>query len=164
MHYFKTILYFFILKIEIYLNLYYIKQNSKKGGKTMLAYNIDNNLDKDRINEVALKMFFSITDKWQLNNQQKMKLLGLENAATFFNYKKYNKGKLNKDKLERISYIVGIYKALQILLPNTANDWINKENTLFNGLKPLDIMLSGNVSDLYIIRKYLDAERGALYG
>ena len=66
--------------------------------------------------------------------------------------------------LERISYILGIYKALQLLLPDTraADEWIRRPNeaAVFGGRSALDRMLSGNVADLYIVRQYLDAQRG----
>jgi hypothetical protein len=71
---------------------------------------------------------------------------------------------LSRDTLERISYILGIYKALQILLPDAAaaDAWIKKPNsaTPFGGRSALERMLSGNVSDLYAVRQYLDAMRG----
>jgi len=60
--------------------------------------------------------------------------------------------------------VFGIYKALQELLPNPtrADAWIKRPNTapLFNGESALSRMLSGNVADLYVVRRYLDSERG----
>ena len=71
---------------------------------------------------------------------------------------------LPKDTLERISYILGIFKALQILLPDekAADAWVKRPNTavLFAGKSALDRMLSGHVADLYVVRQYLDAQRG----
>ena len=73
--------------------------------------------------------------------------------------------RLSADTLERISYVMGIYKALRILLPTeeAANDWVKKPNTArgFNGKSALDRMLAGRVIDLADVRRYLDAERGA---
>ena len=66
--------------------------------------------------------------------------------------------------LERISYVLGIYKALQILLPETerADAWVTTPNAapLFGGDSALTRMLGGNVGDLYAVRQYLDAQRG----
>ena len=68
------------------------------------------------------------------------------------------------DLLERLSYVFGIYKDLQVLLPDpaAADAWIRKPNSapLFNGRSALDRLLSGHVADLYVVRQYLDAERG----
>ena len=81
-----------------------------------------------------------------------------------FSGKNRAKGQLTRDTLERVSYILGIYKALQILLPDpaAADAWVRKPNTapLFGGAAALQRMLSGNVADLYVVRQYLDAWRG----
>ena len=93
-----------------------------------------------------------------------MTLLGLTARSTFFKWKKDPNTALPKDTLERISYLLGIYKALQILLPDeqAADDWVRRPNTAspFGGGSALDRMLSGQVSDLYVVRQYLDAQRG----
>ena len=66
--------------------------------------------------------------------------------------------------LERISYVLGIYKALQVLFPDPtrADAWLRKPNAAlpFGGGSALDRMLSGNVADLFVVRSYLDAPRG----
>ena len=113
----------------------------------------------------ALQTFFNIGKAWGLNNVQMRVLLGLENESTFYNWKKEpSKVILSNDTLERISYILGIYKALQILLPNPviADKWVtvSNKNPLFNNQSPIQRMLSGQVADLYLVRRYLDAERG----
>lgn len=115
-------------------------------------------------NAIALKAFFKITEKWELSSDQEMILLGVP-KSTFYNYKRDKKtSSLSKDTLERISYILGIYKALRILLPteDAANKWIKKSNTapLFNGKSALDMLMKGHVVDLADVRRYLDAERG----
>ena len=58
----------------------------------------------------------------------------------------------------------GIYKSLQILIPDAraADEWVRKPNAAppFGGRSALERMLSGQVADLYVVRQYLDAERG----
>ncbi|MGZ5131764.1 MAG: MbcA/ParS/Xre antitoxin family protein, partial [Caldimonas sp.] len=53
---------------------------------------------------------------------------------------------------------------LHILFPvaERADEWVRKANTapLFGGRSALDRMLAGQVSDLYVVRQYLDAQRG----
>lgn len=113
----------------------------------------------------ALRTFFNIAKAWGLSVEEQMTLLGITAKSTFFKWQKDRDGRLQKDTLERISYILGIYKALRILLPTSksANQWIKKPNDapLFGGKPALDRMLSGQVSDLFVVRQYLDAERGA---
>lgn len=114
-------------------------------------------------NSVALKAFFGIARKWELSPEQECILLGVP-KATFYRWKKAQKGALSHDHLERISYVLGIYKALKILLPSeaAANQWIHKANSapLFGGKSALDKLLAGRVIDLADVRRYLDAERG----
>jgi hypothetical protein len=118
-------------------------------------------LDADKINRAALMAFFNITQQWGLTREQEQILLGSPPRSTFFKWVKEGNGLLTQDILERISYIMGIYKALHILLPATAADlWIKKNNTapLFGGRPALEKMLAGHVVDLADVRRYLDAE------
>ncbi|MEO1193277.1 MAG: MbcA/ParS/Xre antitoxin family protein [Pseudomonadota bacterium] len=121
-------------------------------------------LDRKKLSGPAIRTFLRIADQWGLSVDEQMTLLGLTSRSTFFKWKQAGTGTLPKDTLERISYILGIYKALQILLPNeaAADAWVKRPNTapLFAGGSALDRMLSGHVADLYVVRQYLDAQRG----
>ena len=95
-----------------------------------------------------------------------MTLLGLSNEKTLYNWKNHpEKAKLTRDLLERASYILGIFKSLEILLPDSvlADHWLTtpNDNPAFNGTAPLDRVLAGQVTDLALVRNFLDAERGA---
>jgi hypothetical protein len=119
--------------------------------------------DRKALSGPALRTFFRIAEAWGLSNDEQITLLGAE-RSTYYKWKRERDGLLPKDTLERISYILGIYKALHILLPNdqAADSWIRRSNTapVFGGKSALDRMLSGQVSDLYVVRQYLDAQRG----
>ena len=110
----------------------------------------------------ALRTFFRIAEAWSLKEQEQMRLLGLESWSTFQSWKRGAVAAVPKDTLERISYILGIYKGLQILLPETADQWIHKPNKtgIFGGRSAIERMASGNVADLYVVRQYIDAQRG----
>ena len=112
----------------------------------------------------ALRTLFRIAKAWGLGNQQQMTLLGQPPRSTFYRWKQGDNVVLSRDTLERISYIFGIYSALQVLLPDprAADTWIRKPNAapIFGGGSALDRMLSGQVGDLYLGRQYLDAQRG----
>lgn len=110
----------------------------------------------------ALRTFFHIAEVWGLKEQEQMQLLGLDSRSTFQSWKRGAVASIPKDALERISYVFGIYKGLQILLPKTADEWVRKPNTsfVFGGRPALDRMISGNVADLYVVRQYIDAQRG----
>jgi hypothetical protein len=112
----------------------------------------------------GLRAFARISELWHLSIAEQMTLLGLSSRSTFFKWRKEAEVRLPRDTLERISYILGIYKAIQILLPDTraADEWVRRPNAaaVFGGKSALERMLSGNVADLYIVRQYLDAQRG----
>ena len=116
----------------------------------------------------ALTAFFNIASAWGLTADDERTLLGSPPRSTFFKWKSdrdaKSQPKLPADTLERISYIMGIYKALHILLPtaDAADTWIKKPNTapITGGKSALERMRGGRVVDLADVRRYLDAERG----
>ena len=114
--------------------------------------------------QALLRTYFRIAEAWKLTPRESMTLLGLRSRSTYHVWKEGRAGALSRDTLERISYVLGIYKALQILLPDdaSADAWIRKPNEapLLRGASALQRMMSGNVSDLYEVRRYLDAQRG----
>ena len=114
--------------------------------------------------QAALRTFWRIGDAWQLDATEQATLLGV-GRTTLYQWKKgVVNGPLDRHVLERLSYLFGIYAALQILLPvgSQADEWVRKSNAapLFGGKSALDRMLGGQVADLYVVRHYLDAQRG----
>ncbi len=112
----------------------------------------------------GLRAFTQIAELWHLSISEQLALLGITSRSTYFKWRKEPQPKLPRDTLERLSYLLGIYKALQLLLPDVpaADEWIRRPNDapLFGGKSALERMLSGNVADLFIVRQYLDAQRG----
>jgi hypothetical protein len=112
----------------------------------------------------AFRTFNRIAELWRLSPEEQMKLLGLTSRSTYYKWRNDPPRRLSPDLLERLSYLFGIYKDLQVLLPDpaAADAWLRKPNSaaLFSGRSALDRMLSGRVADLYVVRRYLDAERG----
>ncbi len=146
------------------INVIYIAEKGQLM-KTSIEKNLA--LDPAKTAGAALRTFFNIASDWNLNAVQAMTLLGFDERtrSTYFKWKRDpESARLTKEKLERLSYIFGIYKALQIVLPKaeSADGWIHRPNaaTPFGGRSALERMLSGNVADLYVVRQYLDAQRG----
>ncbi len=114
--------------------------------------------------QIALKAYFNMAQHWQLNNAQQIKLLGDPSRATFFRWKKEDVKDISQDTFERISYLLGIYKALHILftIPEQANTWLHRNNQadIFAGRSALEFMLQGKMINLFETRKYLDGQRG----
>jgi hypothetical protein len=132
---------------------------------TAHAAKAQNKPNKRDMSAAGLRAFFNIARDWGLGTDEQLVLLGSPGRSTFFKWKATPEtAELKRDTLERLSYLLGIYKALQILLPATtaADAWVKKPNSapLFGGRSALDRMLGGNVSDLVAVRQYLDARRG----
>lgn len=112
----------------------------------------------------ALNAFFNICEKWDLTSEQARILLGSPARSTYYRWKRDRTGALTHDALERISYILGIYKALHILFAASAqaDGWIKRDNSaaLFGRHSALERMVGGQVADLYVVRQYLDSQRG----
>jgi hypothetical protein len=112
----------------------------------------------------AVRTFVRIAGRWGLSARERYTILGLPRSTYFKIAAKPQSARLSRDTLERISYVLGIYSALQILLPRkeAADAWIRSPNDdpLFKGHAPLEILLGGKVADLFVVRRYLDGERG----
>lgn len=110
----------------------------------------------------ALRAFFRISEAWGLSNEQAQRLLGRPARSTFYKWKRGQAVAVPHDTIRRVSYVLGIYKALQILLksPAQADAWVRRPNAAFGGGSALERMLGGDVTDLAAVRRYLDTVRG----
>ena len=122
-------------------------------------------LPPERLGAAGLRAFARIAEAWGLSVDEQLRLLGQPPRSTFFAWRKQpDKAHLPRDTLERLSNLLGIWKSLQILLPEpaAADAWVRQPNTAseFGGQSALDRMLAGNVSDLHAVRRYLDGVRG----
>lgn len=118
----------------------------------------------DAMAAAGLRAFARIAQAWDLSVDEQLALLGQPPRSTYFAWRKHpEKASLPRDTLERLSNLLGIYKSLQILLPDTAaaDAWVRQPNTAapFGGSSALQRMLGGNVSDLNLVRRYLDGVR-----
>ncbi len=131
----------------------------------VLAPQVDPDITAERMAAAGLRAFERIAQAWGLSVDEQLALLGQPPRSTFFAWRKQpEKAALSRDTLERLSNILGIYKGLQILLPEpaAADAWVRQPNTAppFGGRSALARMLAGNVSDLNLVRRYLDGVRG----
>lgn len=120
--------------------------------------------ERERLSPGALKAFFSIMERWGVRDEDARQLLGGVTNGPYYEMKKDPEGRaLEADRLTRISYLVGIFKALNILHSQPlADEWVRLPNTnrIFRGVTPLAYMLSGGVSAMQTVRRLLDARRG----
>ena len=130
-----------------------------------LAQRAQETFSEDQMSRAALQAFFGIAEDWKLSNEQQRILLGSPAESTFFKWKKNKEGRLSLDALDRVSYVMGIHKALRIFFGDikAVQRWIHAPNDapLFGGRSAIDVMAgAGHLEDLASVRRYLDAERG----
>lgn len=110
----------------------------------------------------GLRTFFRIMDAWKIDPERSMAIIDAP-KATFFEWKRDpEKVRLTRGQFERLSYVFGIYAALQILLPDPAiaDTWVSRPNeaATFAGHRPIELMASGELDSLRRVREYLDAQ------
>jgi hypothetical protein len=117
-----------------------------------------------RMSAPALRTFLNVAGAWGLGVDLQRALLGWPAPSTYHKYKAGQTGVLSFDTLERISLVLGIYKALHILYPDgaLADRWVQIPNShpLFGGRPPLALMTATGIDGLYKVRRLLDARRG----
>jgi hypothetical protein len=122
--------------------------------------------ERARLSPSALKAFFNIVERWHVRDEDARRLLGGVTNGPYYDMKKAPEGRmLDADKLLRISYLVGIFKALNILHGQTlADEWVRLANTnrIFGGMTPLAYMMKGGVPAMQTVRRLLDARRGGM--
>jgi len=121
--------------------------------------------ERERLSGSALKAFFNIVARWQVRDEDARGLLGGVTNGPYYQMKKDPDRVLDADTLLRISYLVGIFKALQILHGETlADEWVRlpNANRIFAGQTPLAYMLAGGLPAMQTVRRLLDARRGGV--
>src|SRR5438445_4958022 len=98
---------------------------------------------RQRLSGSALKGFFNVAKLWGIRDEQARTLLGGISNGPYYQWKGNPERVLDADVLTRISYLIGIFKALNILYgEKLADEWVSLPNTnrIFGGKTPLDYM------------------------
>ena len=130
-----------------------------------ILVDLSSRAERERLSASALKGFFKLAAAWQLRDEYARELLGGLSASSFYDWKKNPERVLDADRITRISYLLGIYKALHILYGDKlADEWVHLPNTniIFGGRTPLALMLGGGMLAMQTVRQLLDARRGGL--
>ncbi len=73
--------------------------------------------ERERLSGAALKAFFNIIERWSIRDEDARELLGGVSNGPYYQMKKSQEGRtLSADELFRISYLIGIFKALNTQL------------------------------------------------
>ena len=121
---------------------------------------------RERLRPGALKAFFNMIGLWGVRDEDARQLLGGVTNGPYYEMKKHPDDRvLDTDKLLRISYLVGIFKSLNILHGQPlADEWVRLPNTnrIFGGISPLAYMMKGGIPAMQTVRRLLDARRGGM--
>ena len=126
---------------------------------------LNSRAERERLSRSALMGFFKLAAAWGVRDDDARELLGGLSSSSYYDWKKNPDRVLEVDRITRISYLLGIYKALHILYGDTlADEWVHLPNTnpVFAGRTPLAYMLAGGLIAMQTVRKLLDARRGGL--
>jgi hypothetical protein len=121
--------------------------------------------ERARLSPAGVRTFFKIMERWKVRDEDARALLGGVSNGPFYEMKKNPERVLDTDKLVRISYLIGIFKALNILYSETlADEWIRlpNSNRIFGGQTPLAYVVKGGQPAMQIVRRLLDARRGGM--
>jgi hypothetical protein len=121
--------------------------------------------ERQRLSPSALKAFFNLVERWRIRDEDARMLLGGVANGPYYEMKKNPDRVLDTDKLLRISYLIGIFKALSILHSQPlADEWVRlpNSNRIFAGQTPLALMMKGGVPAMQTVRRLLDARRGGM--
>ena len=124
---------------------------------------LSNPATRERLSPAASRGFLEIMDRWGIKDPEARQLLGGISSGSYYSWKKQPKRLLDQDSLTRISLLIGIFKALNILYSEQLADaWITlpNKNPMFRGSAPLAYMIQRGLPGMVHVRQLLDARRG----
>jgi len=139
-----------------------IVQQPLMGFSIQRPADLSNKAVQQRLSRPAGRAFFRLARAWELRDEFARQLLGGVSNGVFYQLKRGQKKALNQDELTRISLLLGIFKALNILYSRKlADSWVRLPNTnpMFEGEMPLEYMIRGGVPALVRLRQLLDSRR-----
>ena len=137
---------------------------------TAAGFSVDRLIDlsdrqtQERYSRRARAAFFKVVDTWHVRDEDAKQLLGGVSNGMYYQLKSGQEKTLNQDELTRISLLIGIFKALNILYSHKLADaWIGlpNSNPMFKGERPLTYLIHGGVPAFMHVRQLLDARRGS---
>lgn len=127
------------------------------------AVDLSTKENRVRLSPAAIKGLLRIATHWKLKDEDTRDLLGGISSGSFYALKNRPAKTLDTDQLTRISLLIGIYKALNILYSRKlADGWMTLQNAnpMFGGDSPLSYLKRGGIPAFVRVRQLLDARRG----
>ena len=138
-------------------------QSSVVGFRWDKAIDLSSKENRIRLSPAAIKGLRGVASHWKLRDEDTRSLIGGMSNGSFYDLKSGATKTLAPDQLARISLLIGIYKALNILYSQKLADaWmvLPNSNLMFAGDTPLNYVKSGGMLALHRVRQLLDARRG----
>ena len=141
------------------------------GLKTLAGFSTEKAVDlssrdvQARLSRAAVPAFFKLAQAWALKDESARQLLGGVSNGAFYQLKRGDKKALDQDRLTRVSLLLGIFRALNVLYSRKLADaWMNlpNANPMFQGETPLAYVIKGGVPAFVRVRQMLDARRGSV--
>ena len=117
---------------------------------------------QERLSRSAIPAFFKLVQVWEIRDEAARQLLGGVSNGVYYQLKRGQKKTLDQDKLTRISLLLGIFKALNILYSRKlADSWITlaNSNSMFASEPPIAYLIRGGVQAFMRVRQLLDGRR-----
>ena len=114
---------------------------------------------------VIVKAVVKACDFWNLTNREAAQLFDVP-IATWNRMKAGQyRGTLDRDKAMRASLIIGIFKGLRLLFNGPlayGSPLARNGGPPYQGLTPVEFMISGGIPAMMRVRDHIDAMRGGL--
>jgi len=114
---------------------------------------------------VALKAFARIAEAWSLTLREAAALADMSESTWKRAKRPGFAGDLSHDQMLRLSALVGLYKSLELYFNEPiSGEWVKLPNQgpEFDGVRPVDAMISGGLPKILRVRTYVDALRGGV--
>ena len=118
--------------------------------------------ERERLGGDAARAFINMMARWKIRDADARRLLGGMSNGAYYALKKRPDRMLDEDRIRRVSYLVGIFGALNALYgEKLADRWMTlpNGNRIFGGLTPVDYLVRGGMPAFATVRRLLDARR-----
>ncbi len=93
----------------------FLLQQPVMGFSAARAVDLSDRGVRERLSRSVIPAYFKLAQAWQLRDEAARQLLGGVSNGVFYQLKQGQKNTLDQDKLTRISLLVGIFRALNVL-------------------------------------------------
>lgn len=121
-------------------------------------------LYEQHVSGPALAAFLRVSAAWKLDEAQERMLLAQPSVERLRQWKEQRAGALSLDQVERISYVLRIFRMLQTLVQSgtVGQDWLlaPRQEPIYGGRRPIDLMCLEDIRGLRQVSRFLQELTG----